>query len=651
MLDTFFGDQSPLATVLPGFRARPAQREMAVRIAQAIESQETLCVEAGTGTGKTLAYLVPALLSGGKIIISTGTKTLQDQLFSRDIPAAQQALGLPITSAILKGRANYVCKLHLQQNLADARFASRQDSLDLQKIARFAARSTDGDRSGLSDVHEDAPAWHFAVSSRENCLGQNCSFHKECFVMEARKKALLAEVVVVNHHLFFADVMLRDEGVAELLPLSNTVIFDEAHQLPETASLFFGENLSIGQILDLVRDVRAESLRHAADCVEIERRAAAVEKAARDLRLVFTLGAAKFSYEKACGTSGFRGALDTLVNALAELDKVLETQAARAPELALIYDRILAQRQMLAGWRDEQSSDSIRWAETFQSGMRLYSTPLSVAQRFSSQLQSHARAWLFVSATLAVKNDFSLFQGEMGLDGCPSVRWESPFAFPEQALLYVPARMPAPNTPYFTQSVIDAALPVIEASGGSAFILCTSLRAMREAHSALLDAFSSRGHAFPLLVQGEGTRPELLRRFREAGNAVLVASHSFWEGIDVSGDALRVVVIDKLPFAPPDDPIVAARIEAARRAQRDPFSEIQLPRAALALKQGVGRLIRSETDYGVVMVGDTRLATQGYGRRMLAALPPMRRTRALEEVTAFFAQKQSRETEDAAVDA
>ncbi len=649
-LASAFAPDGALARLVPEYRVRPQQLELARRIDASIRGGAVLIAEAGTGTGKTFAYLVPALLSGGKVIISTGTKTLQDQLFHRDLPAVGKALGVPITTALLKGRANYVCHHHLERNLADGTLPSREAVHDLQAIAGFARRSASGDRAELADVAEDSPAWALATSTRDNCLGQGCARFRDCFVMRARREALAAEVVVVNHHLFFADVMLRDEGMAELLPACNTVILDEAHQLPGTATLFFGRSVTTGQVLELCRDALAEGLAEAPDVADLRELIRAADKSARDLRLAVHLKEGRLPAALLVRDAGFRGALEGMSAALGALAAGLGRVAERGEGLANCAARAGELAERVKAWRGEAADELVRWAEVHTRSLTLHATPLSVAGIFRREVdgsvresaadganqEGHSRAWVLTSATLAVDGDFSHFQRLMGLEDAESASWGSPFDYPTQGLLYVPRALPEPNSTAHTDAVVDAALPVIRASGGRAFLLFTTLRAMRHAHARLRDAFESAAWAYPLLVQGQGSRSELLERFRRLGNAVLVGSASFWEGVDVRGEALSVVVIDKLPFAPPDDPVLAARLAALKRAGRNAFTELQLPEAALLLKQGAGRLIRDEHDRGALVICDPRLVSRPYGARLLAALPPMRRTRDLEEVERFF---------------
>jgi ATP-dependent DNA helicase DinG len=639
-LELVFAPDGPLAATIPGYRMRTQQLEMATAIEDAIRNNRQLVAEAGTGTGKTFAYLVPALLSGGKVIVSTGTKTLQDQLFNRDLPAVRDALQVPVTVAMLKGRSNYVCHFHLERAANEGRFISHEDARYVHVIRNFAEHSSTGDKSELTDVPENATIWPAVTSTRDNCIGQECQYYKDCFVMEARKRALAADVVVVNHHLFFADVMLRDEGVAELLPSANTVIFDEAHQLPEVAGLFFGEDVSTSQLMELARDTHAEALTTAKDCVALPERTAALEKAVRDFRLVFAYEGSRMPVQKAQALKGFDTTYDTILAKLQSLNEVLETQAERDPALENCYARGLALLTQLQRWQAAENNDLVRWVEVFTQSVQLHATPLSVAEGFTKQLAGTPRAWIFTSATLAVKSDFSHYLGQMGLQEAGTGYWNSPFDYGQQALLYVPQQMPEPNSVGYTASVAAAALPVIKASGGRAFVLSTSLRAMRELHALLKDAFEREGMEFPLLLQGESSRSELLERFRKLGNAVLVGSQSFWEGVDVRGEALSAVIIDKLPFAPPDDPVLAARIDKMNAEGRNAFMEYQLPYAVITLKQGAGRLIRDEADRGVLMICDPRLISKPYGRRIWQSLPPFKRTRELDEVIGFFTKSE-----------
>jgi ATP-dependent DNA helicase DinG len=668
-LATIFAETGTLASAIPGYRPRAAQEKMSEAVANAIADNDTVIVEAGTGTGKTYAYLVPAMLWGGKVILSTGTKNLQDQLYLRDIPTVRHALNVPISVSLLKGRANYVCHYHLERAQANGRLASKQDAAWLREISRFAKTTTSGDKAELAEVPENAPVWQLVTSTRDNCLGSECPNYKECFVMRARKEAQQADLVVVNHHLFFADVVLRDTGMAELLPAANTVIFDEAHQLPETATLFFGETLSTSQLLELARDTVAEGLSHARDAVDWVALGAPLERAARDLRLAFGRENARLALGQIDADprirEPFHETLDALDTALSDFVEALESQAERAEELEQCHRRALELAQRLAAWRDDriaaspvpaaepaddaegdQTSQSVqpaqlgpetvRWVEVFSHTVQLHRTPLSIAPIFSRQRAGQPRAWVFTSATLSVKGNFTHYAAQLGLDRDRSLTLPSPFDYAKQGLLYVPRDMPPPQSPQFTEAVVERALPLIEAAGGRTFLLCTTLRAVQKASDMLYDLFAERGINLPLLVQGQASRTELLDRFRELGNAVLVGSQSFWEGVDVRGEALSLVIIDKLPFAPPDDPVLAARMEVLQKKGLSPFAVHQLPHAVITLKQGAGRLIRSETDRGVLAICDTRLVEKPYGRQIWQSLPPFTRTREADTVIRFL---------------
>lgn len=645
-VEKIFGDTGLLSASIPGYRSRQAQIEMAKAIAQAIAGQKTLLAEAGTGTGKTFAYLIPALLWGGKVIVSTGTKNLQDQLYLRDIPTIKKVLKAPVSVALLKGRANYLCHFHLERTLQNGRLTSREDVGYLRDISRFIKTTSSGDKAELARVPETAPVWSLVTSTKDNCMGSECQYYQDCFVMKARKEAQQADVVVVNHHLFFADLALKDTGIAELLPSANTVIFDEAHQLPETATLFFGDSISTSQILELCRDTLAEGLSHARDGAEWAKIVAPVERAARDLRLAFPQDSIRLSLQQIAPSSEFFPHLETLKDFLGDLIKVLEKQAERAETIEQCRVRAIDLQDQLDDWRelDPNSKEAkgkpecVLWIEAYSTTLQLHRTPLSIAPIFNKQREGVPRTWIFASATMAVKNDFSHYVSQMGLWDEPARTWPSPFNYQEQGMLYVPDGMPQPNSREYTDAVVDMALPVIEAAGGRTFLLCTTNKAVKHCAERLKDEFAKRELNFPLFVQGDAGRTELLDRFRASGNGVLIGSQSFWEGVDVRGEALSLVVIDKLPFAPPDDPVLAARIEAMEKKGLNGFVHHQLPEAIINLKQGAGRLIRDETDRGVLMICDPRLISKPYGKRIWQSLPAFARTRELPVVLKFFAE-------------
>jgi len=640
-VEHIFGLTGPLSASINGYRPRQAQTEMAKAIADAIAGQKTLLAEAGTGTGKTYAYLTPALLWGGKVIVSTGTKNLQDQLFLRDIPTIRKVLKAPVSIALLKGRANYLCHYHLERTIQNGRLSSREDVGYLRDISRFIKTTMTGDKAELARVPENASVWSLVTSTKDTCMGSECQYYQDCFVMKARKEAQQADVVVVNHHLFFADVALKDTGIAELLPSANTVIFDEAHQLPETATLFFGDTVSTSQVLELCRDVQAEGLSHARDGAEWSKLVAPVERAARDLRLAFPQDVVRYSIDQIAPSSPFFEALETLKSSMDDMIAVLEKQAERAETLEQCRARAILLAEQYEKWNavdDGKSGDYVLWVEAFSTSLQLHRTPLSIAPIFNKQREGVPRAWIFTSATMAVKNDFTHYVSQMGLWDQPAHTWPSPFNYQEQGYLYVPNGMPQPNSFGYMDAVIDAALPVIEAAGGKTFLLCTTLKAVKHSAERLREEFQKRGLDFPLFVHGDAGRTELLDRFRAAGNGVLIGSQSFWEGVDVRGDALSLVIIDKLPFAPPDDPVLSARIAAMEKKGLNGFVHHQLPEAIINLKQGAGRLIRDEGDKGVLMICDPRLISKPYGKRIWQSLPGFARTRELADVQAFFSK-------------
>ncbi len=656
-----FTPQGPLARQVPTFRPRAQQTDMAVHIAEAIRTDSACLVEAGTGTGKTYAYLVPAMLSGGKVVLSTGTKTLQDQLFERDIPTVREALGAPIRVALLKGRSNYVCLHHLERAHSEGRFLQKEDARHIQNILRFSKMTKRGDKAECADVPESAAVWHMATSTKDNCLGSECARYDECFVVKARREALEADLVVVNHHLFFADVALKEEGMAELLPNCNTVIFDEAHQLPDTAGIFFGQRFSTTQVLDLAQDVRLSALAEARDCLDLPVQSAALDKAARDFRLTLGNDTVRQPASQMLRHAEFLKGLDALAARIDLMTELLQTQAGRSPDLERAWQRCTALGQDLMRWKrgalnqpmagtadkagsapDENSGqipgDYVYWVETLGHGLHLHATPLSVAEPFTKLMASSPRSWIFTSATLAVQGDFGHYQEAMGLHDIASYCWDSPFDYGQQAMLCCPTELPDPNSTDYTDRLVDAVLPLIQAAEGRTFFLCTSLRAMQRVRSQLETRLAFHQPEIQILCQGDAAKNELLRRFREEGNAILVGSQSFWEGVDVPGDALSLVIIDKLPFAAPDDPVLSARIDALNRQGKNAFMHYQLPHAVINVKQGAGRLIRSERDQGVLVIGDPRLVTKAYGKKVWRSLPPMARTRDIAEAERFLIQ-------------
>ncbi|HQR25264.1 MAG TPA: ATP-dependent DNA helicase [Steroidobacteraceae bacterium] len=638
-LADLFGADGPLAKALPGYVVRDGQLAMAEHVAAAMEGRETLVVEAGTGTGKTFAYLVPALVPGRRVIISTGTRALQDQLFHRDLPAICGALGRPVRVALLKGRANYLCRhrLDLAEQQAYARGVRREVATAIPKVRAWSHTTRRGDVAELARLGEQDPVWPWVTSTRENCVGTECPKYEDCFVLAARREAQAADVVVVNHHLLMADLVLKEEGFGDLLPGADAIVIDEAHQLPDVAAQFLGYSVGTRQLSAIAKDVSAELLLAQqmgggidAALTGIDAQVAAVLSAAggQDARLEHS----QWPERLVESVGGLASRASELAEALAPLAG--EGQGA----FTRLRDRLAEAAERLASFTQEDAEGGVRWAETSARSVSCHYAPVDVAAQLAALMAAQSCAWILTSATLAVGDDFSHFKRRSGLARATCVRFESPFDFAGQSLLYLPKGLGDPGSAGHTRSVIEAALPVLEASGGRAFLLFTSHRALREGAAELLRAWND-APPVPMLVQGDGSRDQLLRQFREAGNAVLLGTGSFWEGVDVKGTALSVVIIDKLPFAAPDDPLLKARLEAIRARGGNPFFEEQVPQAVIALKQGAGRLIRDETDFGVVMICDPRLVTKGYGRAFITSLPPMKRTRDLDEVTSFLRER------------
>ncbi len=614
-----FGPDGPLARALPDYAYRPEQATMASALELALTHLEPLIVEAGTGTGKTFAYLVPALLSGRSVIISTGTRTLQDQLFRRDVPLLARALGMPVKFALLKGRANYLCRhrLELATQQRELLGGKHGGGRLLARIARWAASTRSGDLAELTDVPDQSPIWPSITSTRENCLGQECPQFSRCHVFEARRKAQAADIVVVNHHLLLADMALKDEGFGDLLPGTEAVILDEAHQIPDIAAQFFGQSWSARQAHLLLRDCSAELQAAAVRSPALAAQLADVQSRLDSLGRELPAGGARRDWAQLA---------DSVVDALAELPGAFGELAAGLEALGAGAGTASCARR--AGGLQSSLSDllnvaegaGVRWIETAPGGWTLQFTPFEIAARLRDFVESRPCAWVFTSATLAIGDDFTHFSSRIGLPDARTLRIDSPFDYRRQALIYLPEGMPQPQDPAYAAAFIERCAPLLEASGGRAFLLYTSYRALAEGLEALKRRFPDP--PFPVLVQGQAPREVLLTQFRELGNAVLLATASFWEGVDVKGEALSIVAIDKLPFAAPDDPLLAARLEGIRRKGGNPFMDYQLPQAVLALKQGAGRLIRDADDFGVILIGDPRVRTKAYGRAFLEALPP-----------------------------
>ncbi len=627
---TLLGADGPFAREVPNFAPRETQQRMADAVSDAIESRDALVVEAGTGTGKTFAYLVPALLSGKRVIVSTGTRNLQDQLFHRDLPRVLSILGVKTDVALLKGRANYLCKYRLQQTVESGQFKSRTQVDDLQQVRAWGARTRIGDRAELAEVPEASPLWPRVTSTTENCLGTECPFYDDCFVFKARRRAQEMDLVVVNHHLLLSDLALRREGFGAILPEADAYILDEAHQLPELAGQYFSVGVSARQVKELAADALAECAGQPGALALLQPALDNLNDALRKARLAFDALPKRGAFAQLEADAGAAEALENLGNALADLAGVLVGQAERSKGLASVHARCVVLDQRLQRIAGRDGEDEVRWYELSDHGFELSATPLDLAPQLQTLRNATDAAWIHTSATLAVAGEFGHFTRQMGLADPLTLDLGSPFDYPRQALCYLPQGLPEPAARDYTQRVIETVRPVLEASKGRAFLLFTSHRALRLAAELLADA------PWPLFVQGTAPRHQLLSDFRDSGNGVLLGAASFWEGVDVAGEALSCVVIDKLPFAAPDDPVLQARLDAVRRAGGNPFRDWQIPAAAIALKQGAGRLIRDVDDSGVLVLCDPRIATRAYGKLFLASLPPMPRTRELRDVREFF---------------
>jgi ATP-dependent DNA helicase DinG len=642
--DAAFRAGGALAVARSDYQRRDAQAELAARIAVAIDTGGSLLAEAGTGIGKTFAYLVPALLARRRVLIATGTRQLQDQLFQRDVGVVRRALGVDASAAVLKGRANYVCPLHLKRNLADGRFRDRGAPAKLRIIERFAAGDQTGDRAACTELSEDDPVWALATSTKDNCLGQECPELRQCPLMKARQKAQRADVLIVNHHLFCADLALKEDAIGDFLPRADIFIFDEAHQLPDIATEFFGDSVSTRQLVDLSRDCLRAGLTDAAGAADWRGVAASIEMSARRLRLALPEQPVRLGAEQlldlAPGPEG--SLLEAVQDVAATLDtagKALQAQQERSLDLARCALRAEEICLRAAGWSAQLEAaahglaapSSIVWAQTTSNHAVLKSTPLSVAERLAEQRQLLGGSWIFLSATLAVGPSLQHFARAVGLPEAEQAILPSPFDYSRQAGLWVADQVGPVSAPDFPNRVARRIWPLIQSNQGRAFVLCTTLRAVRIIADELLPL---AGNGLLVLTQGDAPRHELLQRFRNAKAAVLVGAAGFWEGVDVVGDQLSLVVIDKLPFAPPDDPVLRARSRAVEAAGGNSFAELSLPAAAMALKQGAGRLIRSELDRGLLVICDERLSSRSYGRQLLASIPPFRRVSSLQDALA-----------------
>jgi ATP-dependent DNA helicase DinG len=644
----FLGLQGPFCQQISGYQVRENQLALCDAIDEAIESGKVLAAEAGTGIGKTFAYLVPSLLSGKKIIISTGTRHLQDQLFHTDLPRVIKALSVQSTSALLKGRSNYLC-LHRLKLAPHLGFINRETRSLLTGVDEWSKLTKSGDISELSSIAEDSYIWPMVTSTADNCLGSECDSWEKCFIVNARKNAQAADVVVINHHLLLADMTLKNEGFAELLPAADAFIIDEAHQLYDVAARFFGNTVSSRQLVSLARDVVAEQVNDAADMAELRDYAENLENATRDFRLVLGDSGLRDAWLKIQHKPSVKQSLDHILSALNDMLLALKTAAERSRGLEQCYERAQTimsclktfqedtaqQAHNFAGANNENQSDTtsqaVLWYETYTKSFMLHATPIDVASIFQMHTDNFSSTWLFTSATLQVNKQFDHFANNIGLKDFKSGVWESPFDYAKQSLLYLPDNLPQPSETSYTKKFLQAAVPVLQASQGRAFVLFTSYNAMNQARDYLKQMLP-----YELLVQGDLPKHQLLEKFRQTDNAILLGTSSFWEGVDVRGKSLSCVIIDKLPFASPGDPVMQARIDAIKRNGGQPFMDFQVPQAVITLKQGVGRLIRDIHDSGVVMIGDPRLKQKAYGRIFLNSLPSMPVTSEIKDVEHFY---------------
>jgi ATP-dependent DNA helicase DinG len=620
-----------LSSAVENFNFRSEQLQMAEFVDNALKQYEQAIIEAGTGTGKTFAYLVPALLSKDKVVISTGTKNLQEQLFHRDLPLVHRALKSTKKIALLKGRANYLCLYQLERSLSDGLFLTRQTIHELHAVRNWSPLTKTGDIAECNTIQEDASVWRHVTSTGDNCLGQDCPYFNKCHVKKARAEAQTADVLVVNHHLFMADLALKEEGFGELLPGAATIIFDEAHQLPNVATNFFGISLSSRQILDLAQDIRREYMLTAKDNKNLKDMAEKLKKSVQDCRLAFDMDAKRGVWHDIKHRETIKKSFADLLSDLMFVCQQLKEVKSRSKGLENCWRRckeIIDKFKLLTA---DASDDFIHWFEVFKKHFNLSLTPMVIAENFQSSMQRYEGAWIFTSATIAIKNDFTYFANQLGLGDAKTLQLTSPFDFQKQSLIYIPNQLPNPSDVSYVKAMVNAVIPVLKMSKGRAFFLFTSFRALYEAEELLAGQID-----YPLFVQGSLPKAALLDQFRAHGNAVLLGTNSFWEGVDVRGEALSCVIIDKLPFASPADPILKARIETLRKQGHNPFNEYQLPQAVISLKQGTGRLIRDRDDKGVMVICDPRILTRSYGKVFLNSLPKMQGTRVLSDVEDFF---------------
>jgi len=626
-IDEFFSPQGPLNDCLDNYQLREEQVEMAKSVSHAIAKKESLVVEAGTGVGKTFAYLYPALLRGGKVVISTATKNLQDQLFFSDIPKIREALKISVKVNILKGRSNYICKLRMENTNQEGLFFNKDDAKYLHSIKAFSDSSDTGEISEISKIPENSSIWPLVTSTKENCLGQDCEFYKDCFLVKARKEALESEVLIVNHHLFFADFVLKDAELSEILPKANTVIFDEAHQVPLVASFFLGQFISSSQIINLIQDCQQSFIKYPDTLKILDTLALELQDNIFELKKLISSSSARLNIDHLQDYDSFKKSYESLIEKLNLLESVLSKHSEENAELQKLFDRSSELNIKINSWLRGDDQNSIYWLEVFARTIQFNATPISVAEQFKKFQDKAESAWIFTSATLAINGSFDHFTNLLGLENSKTHYLKSPFNFSENAFLYVPKEMPDPKDELFNIVLVKRAIPLIKASKGRAFILATSLKSMEEISALLKDEFEKNQIKYPVLTQGDGPKSDLLNQFKKHGNAVLIGSLSFWEGIDVRGPMLSLVMIDKLPFQSPGDPVFESKIKLLSEEGKNAFISMQLPEAIIKLKQGVGRLIRDDYDKGVMVICDKRIIDKSYGIKIWKSLPPFKRTR------------------------
>ncbi len=636
IIEEFFKKSGPLSEIISNFHEREDQVEMAKIVNEAIEEKSSLIVEAGTGVGKTFSYLVPALINGGKVIISTATKNLQDQLFFKDIPTIRDALKIPIDINILKGRSNYICQLRMENALLDGRFSNKDDAKYIHAIKKISDHSESGEISEFNNIPEKSTIWPLVTSTKDNCMGQDCEFYKSCFLIKARKKAITSEVVIVNHHLFFADLVLKDAELSEILPKANTVIFDEAHQIPEIASIFFGENVSTNQITFLIQDMQQILSKHIKDKEKLLELSKSIIDITYSLSSFFDTRNQRVGIEKIEKLDLFKDKLIDLTSELNKLCKFFNVYSDQDADFKKLSERTEDITSKLKNWNNNADQNYVHWVEIFFKSIQFNITPISIADNFRKFQEDSKTAWIFTSATLAVNSSFEHFQSLMGLEKARNKLLKSPFNYAENAYLYVPKEMPETSSRLFNNHLVGQIYPLLIASKGRAFILSTSIKSMNEITSLLKDEFEENNISYPILTQGTGSKTKLLEQFKSHGNAILIGSLSFWEGVDVRGSELSLVIIDKLPFQSPGDPIFESKINMLTAKGVNAFLTFQLPKAIISLKQGAGRLIRDEMDKGVLMICDQRIVSKPYGKKFWRSLPDFKRTREQADVVEFL---------------